>query len=104
MGDIFLIKEDFKVPRNVRKLGKIVELVKGRDGNTRGAKLHTVSSSGLQQNCYRTVQQLISFEIDKNNNINSNENHDEGYCNNETPAKRVTVEREQLRKILDLYY
>ena len=56
MGDIFLIKEDFKVPRNVRKLGKIVEFVKGRDGNTRGAKLHTVSSSGLQQNCYRTVQ------------------------------------------------
>ena len=39
MGDIVLIKEDFKVPRNVWRLGKVVELVKGRDGKTRGAKL-----------------------------------------------------------------
>ena len=55
MGDIVLIKEDFKVPRNVWKLGKVVELVKARDGNTRDAKLLTVSSSRLQQNCYRLV-------------------------------------------------
>ena len=34
-----LIKEDFKVPRNVWKLGRVVELVNGRDGNTRRAKL-----------------------------------------------------------------
>ena len=63
MGDIVLIKEDFKVPRNVWKLGKVVELVKGRDGNTSGAELLTLSSSGLQQNCYRPVQKLILFEI-----------------------------------------
>ena len=34
MGDIVLIKEDFKVPRNVWKPGKAVELVKARDGKT----------------------------------------------------------------------
>ena len=39
MGDIVLIKEDFKVPRNVWKLGRVVELVNGRDGNTRHVKL-----------------------------------------------------------------
>ena len=65
MGDIVLIKEDFKVPQNVWKPGKVVELVKSRDGKTRGAKLLTVSNSGLQQNCYRPVQKLIPFEIVK---------------------------------------
>ena len=98
IGDIFLIKEDFKVPRNVRKLGKIVEFVKGRDGNTHSAKLHTVSSSGLQQNCYRPVQWLISFEIDKNNNVNSNENHDEGYCNNEILPKELQLKESSYGK------
>ena len=104
MGDIVLIKEDFKVPRNVWKLGKVVGLVKGRDGKTRGAKLLTVSNNGLQQNCYRPVQKLIPFEIFKNNKVNSNENHDEGHCNNERPATRAAVEGQQLRKIRDLYY
>ena len=65
MGDIVLIKEDFKVPRNVWKLGKVVELVKGRDGKTRGAKLLTVSNSGLQQNCYRPVQKLILLKLSR---------------------------------------
>ena len=35
--------------------------VKDRDGSTPGAKLLTVSISGLQKNCYRPVQKLISF-------------------------------------------
>ena len=78
MRDIVLIKEDFKVLRNVWKLGKVVELVTGRDGKTRGTKLLTVSNSGLQQNCYKPVQKLIPFEIVKNNKVNSNKNHDEG--------------------------
>ena len=104
MGDIVLIKEDFKVPQNVWKLGKVVELVKGRDGKTRGAKLLTVSNSGLQQNCYRPVQKLIPFEIVKSNKVNPNENHDERHCNNEIPARRAAVEGQQLRKIRDLYY
>ena len=104
MEDIVLIKEDFKVPRNVWKLGKVIELVKGRDGKTCGAKLLTVSNSGLQQNCYRPVQKLIPFEIVKNNKVNSNENHDERYCNNERPTRRAAVEGQQLKKITDLYY
>ena len=60
-------------------LGKVVELVKARDGKTRGAKLLTVSISGLQQNCYRPVQKFVPFEIVKKNKVNSNENHDEGH-------------------------
>ena len=104
MGDIVLIKEDFKVSRNVWKLGMVVELIKGRDGKTRGAKLLTVSSSGLQKNCYRPVQKLIPFEIVQNNKVTSNENLDERHCNNERPARRAAVEGEQLRKIRDLYY
>ena len=77
---------------------------KERDGKTRGAKLLTVSNSGLQQNCYSPVQKLIPFEIVKNNKVNSNENHDEGHCNDEILARRAAVEGQQLRKIRDMYY
>ena len=104
MGEIVLMKEDLKVPRNVWKLGKVVELVKERDGKTRGAKLLPASNSGLQQNCYSPVQKLIPFEIVKNNKVNSNENHDKGHCNNEILARRAAVEGQQLRKITDMYY
>ena len=104
MGDTVLMKEDFKVPRNVQKLGKVIELVQGRDGNTRGTKLLTVSSIGFQRNCYRPVKKLIPFANFKNNKVNSNENHDEGHCNNKRPARRAAVEGEQLRKIRDFYY
>ena len=39
MGDIVLIKEeDLKVPQNVWKLGKVVDLVKERDGKTHRSK------------------------------------------------------------------
>ena len=95
MGDMVLIKEDFKVPLNVWKLRKVIELVKGRDGNTLGAKLLTASSSELQQNYYRPVQKLIPFEIVNYNKVNSNENHDEGHSNNKKPARRAAVEGEQ---------
>ena len=50
------------------------------------------------------MQKLIPFEIVKNNKVTSNENHDEGHCNNERPTRRATVEGQQLRKIRDLYY
>ena len=49
------------------------------------------------------MQKLIPFEIVKNNKVNSNENHDEGHCNNEMPARKAAVEGEQLRKIDNLY-
>lgn len=47
MAYIVLIEENFKVPRNVWKFGKVVEILKVKDGNTRGAKLPTVSISGV---------------------------------------------------------
>ena len=50
------------------------------------------------------MQKLIPFESVKNNKVNSSENHDEGHCNNERPARRAAVEGQQLRKIRDLYY
>lgn len=101
MADIVLIKENFKVPRNVWKFGKVIEILKVKAGNTRGAKLPTVSSSGVQQNFYRSVQKLILFKIFKSN-FNSNENHDDGHrCNNERPARRAAVQGEQLRKTRD---
>jgi len=62
VGDIVLIRDDEPLPRNRWKIGKILELVKGKDGNVRGAKLMTISNE-QKTTCYRPVQKLIPFEI-----------------------------------------
>ena len=68
-GDVVVIKEDFKVPQNEWKLGKVTELIKGTDGNTRGAKLLTMSKFGFRISCYRLIQKLIPFEITKDSKV-----------------------------------
>ena len=45
VGDVVLIKEDL-LPRNRWRLGRVKELVIGRDGFIRGAKLATTSKEG----------------------------------------------------------
>ena len=78
-------------------LRRVLELVKGRFGSTRGTKLLAVSSGGLQQSCYRPMQKLIPFEIVKNKKVNSNKNHDEGNYNNEIPARRAAIKELRIK-------
>ena len=73
-GDVVLIKDDRPLPRYRWKIGRVVELVEGRDSHVRGAKLRTISDAGDSSSCYRPIQKLIPFEI--------NEDCDESYDDN----------------------
>ena len=103
-GDVVVIKEDFKVPRNEWKLGKVTELIKGTDGNTRGAKLLTMSKSGFRTSCYRPIQKLIPFEITKDSKVSLSDDREKVHCANERPARRAASEGEQLRKLRDMCF
>ena len=101
---MIVIKEDFKVPRNEWKLGKVTELIKSTDGNTRGAKLLTMSKSGFRTSCYRPIQKLIPFEMTKDSNVSLSDDRKKVHCANERPARRAAIEGEQLRKLQGLYF
>ena len=62
-GDVVLIKDDKPLPRYKWKIGKVEEVVVGRDGNTRGAKLLVSLPSQKSSTWFRPVQKLIPFEI-----------------------------------------
>ena len=63
LGDVVLICDDTLLPRQRWKLGKIEELVKGRDNLIRGVKLKTIGADGNRQSCHRPLQKIIPFEI-----------------------------------------
>ena len=52
-----------RTPRKQQRLGKIEELIIGKDGNLRGAKLVAVSKSGNRSIAYRPIRKLVHFEI-----------------------------------------
>ena len=63
LGDVVLIKDDsFK--RNAWKKGKVDQLIRGEDGNVRGAVLK-VNTSGRASYIRRPVQKLIPLEVQK---------------------------------------
>ena len=47
-------------------MGKVIELVKGRDDQVRGAKLKVLSKTGKQKVLFHPLQKLIPFEISEN--------------------------------------
>jgi signal peptidase I len=52
VGDVVLIKDDELSVRTQWRIGKVLELVKGRDGQIRGAKLKVLSKTGKQTQCF----------------------------------------------------
>ena len=65
VGDVVLIRNDTLLPRHRWPMGKVVELVKGKNGHVRGAKLSTTTVGDRKTSCYRPIQKLIPFEISK---------------------------------------
>ena len=59
VGDVVIVKEDQK-PRNTWKLVVVKQLITGKDGVTRGAKLKT---AGGNQYLERTIQHLYPLEL-----------------------------------------
>ncbi|CAB4029636.1 Hypothetical predicted protein [Paramuricea clavata] len=109
VGDVVLIKDDELSVRTQWRMGKVLELVKGRDGQIRGAKLKALSKTGKQTAVFRPLQRLIPFEINENHDctskqqpkeskdsVDKDENVNEAAVtvNEETSAKRPT-ERQQ---------
>ena len=62
IGDVVLIRDKNYLPRQKWRLGKVEELVVGKDGNIRSARLKVHSNTGVNF-CHRPVQKLIPFEI-----------------------------------------
>ena len=60
-GDIVVVHED-KIPRQLWKIGRVEDLMRGRDGNMRAATIRT-SSGGRAQQIQRPVQRLYPIEI-----------------------------------------
>ena len=60
-NDVVLIFED-KRPRSQWRLGKVVELIHGRDGCVRGAVLQTCTKEGRRSKIRRPVNRLIPLE------------------------------------------
>ena len=118
VGDVVLIKDDELSVRTQWRMGKVLELAKGRDVQIRGAKLKVLSKTGKQTAVFRPLQRLIPFEINENHDctskqqpkeskdsVNKDENVNEAAVtvNEETSAKRQTrkaaVEGQNLRRL-----
>ena len=66
VGDAVLIKDDDNYARNTWKRGVIDDLIKGNDGNIRGAKLRTYVNGTISM-INRPVQKLVPLEITTDN-------------------------------------
>ena len=60
-GDVVVVHED-KIPRQLWKVGRVENLLRGRDGNVRAAIVRT-SSEGRAQQLLRTIQRVYPIEI-----------------------------------------
>ena len=75
VGDIVLIFDYKRIPRNQWPLGKVEELIIGQDVNIRRAKLAAVS--GSRSTCYCPIKKLVHFEIDYKSKESADKEKDE---------------------------
>ena len=95
-GDIVLIQEETLQPRSVWNLGRIESLIKGKDGQIRGAVVRTVSKGNKSQYLQRPVNKLYPLEVGNTAVKNEIEQIEL------KPRRRAAVEGELKRKLLDL--
>lgn len=62
VGDIVIIRDDIPLPRHRWRMGKITELITGRDQKVRGVKLLTSTDSQVTE-ASRPLQKIIPLEI-----------------------------------------
>ena len=74
-------------------------LVKGRDGQVRGARLKVLSKAGKQSSVHRFVQRLISFEIREKSAMNGKNvvNTEENRVNKEEIPQEIEVQGAVIR-------
>ena len=89
-------------------MGKVEELVIGRDEKVRGAKLTVISKTGQRKIAHRPVQKLIPFKIVAENNISD---EDPSYQVAEVvdenisrrPTRKAANEGQNLRTVREQY-
>ena len=60
---MILIKGEENVPPTQWRIGKINNLIIGKDAHVRGAELVVISKTGEKTVCQRPIQKLILYEI-----------------------------------------
>ena len=103
------------------RMGKITQLVEGRDGQIGGAKLKVMSKKRNQTAVFRPIQRLVPFEIGEANEedeqpskeVEENENEDESKNKpsegtNEKiivrrPGRKAALEGQNRRRITKQY-
>jgi hypothetical protein len=98
--DVVLIKEDELAPRAQWRIGRVLQLVKGRDGLVkgrdglvRGAKLKVIAKGGAQLSVHRPFQRLIPFEIVQDDVDKHEEGDDNERMQNSITRLRPSQER-----------
>ena len=97
-------------------MGRIEELIPGRDGLIRGDKLKVMSKTGISTTCYRPVQKIIPFELVDDTDCNETTEHDDtkNCVNNDgklaerhelrqIPVRRAAIEGGAMRKLREQY-
>ena len=93
-------------------MGKVLQLVVGRDGQVRGAKLKAISKDGQQTTMFRPNQKLVPFEIvevstdTKSPEVNENSaDKDEGDREIRRTLRRTAaaVEGQHLRRLREQF-
>ena len=118
VGDVVLIKEDEPAPRAQWRIGRVLQLVKGRGGLVRGAKLKVLAKGRAQSSVHRPLQRLIPFEIvqddvDKHEEGDDNDKNAEQHNTTETESRaderkgsrrrKAAIDGENLRRIREQY-
>ena len=120
VGEVVLIKEDEPAPRTQWRIGKVIELVTGRDGLVRGAKLKVLAKGGKQTVIHRPLQKLIAFEIaegvgkrkcdteveinDENETVGRGDSVETETENYRRPTRKAAIDGENARRLRNLYY
>ena len=97
-------------------MGRIEELIPGRDGLIRGAKLKAMPKTGISTTCYRPLQKIIPFETVDDTDCNETIKHDDtkNCVNNDgslaerhelrqIPVRRAAIEGNAMRKVREQY-
>ena len=120
IDDVVLIKDDEPAPRTQWRMGRVLQLVKGRDGQVRGARLKVLSKAGKQSSVHRPVQRLIPFEIREKSAVNPEDEVDmqentvneeeipqeteiQDVVSNARPSRKAAVEGQAMRRVREQY-
>ena len=58
-----MIKDDQPLPRSKWPIAKVEQLIRGKDGHIRGAKLRSTTKTGKKGSIHRPLAKIIPFEI-----------------------------------------